>query len=95
MLCVYVAGDELGTLIHDLRQNSLSVSVNRCHIDQLNNAFSRVPCVTLFSPSRLELSRPLADQLPLQRPSLLIGRISYSYPEHLLTFDCLSETIDI
>jgi hypothetical protein len=65
MLCVHVAGDELGTLTHDFRQNGFAISVNGSHFDQFNDAFPRVPCVARFSPSRLELSRPLADQLAL------------------------------
>src|SRR5882757_11173490 len=35
-----------------------------------------------FSPSRLKLSRPLADQLTLQRPPLLVSRIGYRDLEH-------------
>jgi hypothetical protein len=82
MLCVHVAGDELGTLTHDFRQNGFAIPVNRCHLNQVNDAAPRVPCVVRFSPSRLKLSRPLADQLTLQRPPLLTGRIGYSDPEH-------------
>jgi hypothetical protein len=66
MLGVHVARDELGTLAHDFRQNFFANSVNRCHVNQLNDASPRVPYVVRFSPSRLELSRPLADQLTLQ-----------------------------
>jgi hypothetical protein len=66
MLGVHISGDELGTLAHDVRQNFFAISVNRCHLNQLNDASPRVPYVVRFSPSRLELSRPLADQLTLQ-----------------------------
>jgi hypothetical protein len=82
MFCVHVAGDELGTLTHDFRQNGFASSVNGCHLDQFNDASPRVPCVARFSPSRLEFNRPLADQLTLQRPPLLIGQIGYSDPQH-------------
>jgi hypothetical protein len=41
MFCVHVAGDELAPLTHDFRQNRFTVSVNGCHLDQLNNAPSR------------------------------------------------------
>jgi hypothetical protein len=73
MFCVHVAGDELGTLTHDFRQNGFAIAVNRYHLDQLNDASPRVPCVVRFSPGRLELSRPLADQLTLQGPPLPVG----------------------
>src|SRR5437899_284415 len=82
MLCVYVAGDELGALTHDFRQNGFAISVNRCHLHQLNDASPRLPGVARFSPSRLELNRPLADQLTLQRPPLLIGQIGSSDLQH-------------
>jgi hypothetical protein len=82
MLCVHVAGDELGTLTHDFRQYGFTISVNRCHLNQVNNAFPRIPCVVRFAPSRPKLSSPLADQLTLQRPPLLTGQIGYSDPEH-------------
>jgi hypothetical protein len=82
MLCVHVAGDELGTVTHDFRQNFFAISVNRCHLNQLHDASPRVPHVVRFSPSRLEFSGPLADQLTLQRPPLLIGQIGYSDLEH-------------
>src|SRR5258708_29878911 len=36
------------------------------------------------SPRRLELSRPLADQLTLQRPPLLIGQVGHSDLQHYL-----------
>jgi hypothetical protein len=82
MLCVHVAGDELGTLTHDFRQNFFAISVNRCHVNQVNEASPRVLYVVGFAPGRLELSRPLADQLTLQQPPLLRGRLGYSDPEH-------------
>jgi hypothetical protein len=82
MLCVHVAGDEPGTLTHDFRQNFFAISVNQCHLDQLNDSSSRVPYVARFSPSRPELSRPLADQLTLQRPPLLLGQIGNRDLEH-------------
>jgi hypothetical protein len=75
MLCVNVAGDELDALTHEFRQNGFSTSVNGCHLDQFNDAPPRVACVARFSPSRLKLSRPLADQLTLQRPPLLIRKV--------------------
>src|SRR2546427_11254447 len=82
MFCVHVAGDELDALAHDFRQNGFAISVNGCHLDQLNDAPPRVPYVARFSPSRLELRRPLADQLTLQRPPLLIGQIGYCDLQH-------------
>jgi hypothetical protein len=82
VFCVHVAGDKLGTLTHDFRQNSFAISVNRYHLDQLNDPSARVACVVRFSPSRLELSRPLANQLTLQRPPLLIGQIGDSDSQH-------------
>jgi hypothetical protein len=65
MFCVHVAGDELDALTHDFRQNGFAISVNGYHLDQLNDAPPRVPCVARFFPTRLELRRPLADQLTL------------------------------
>jgi hypothetical protein len=50
MFCVHVAGDELGTLAHNFRQNFFAISVNRCHLNQLNDAFPRVPYVVRFFP---------------------------------------------
>ena len=82
MFCVHVAGDELGALTHDFRQNGFAISVNGCHLAQFNDASPRVPCVAGFSPGRLQLNRPLADQLTLQRPPLLIGQIGYSDLQH-------------
>jgi hypothetical protein len=38
--------------------------------------------VALFSPSQPQLSRPLPDQLTLQRPPLLIRQIGYSDLQH-------------
>ena len=82
MFCVHVAGDELGALTHDFRQNGFAISVNGCHLDQFNDASPRVPCVVRLSPSRFELGCPLADQLTLQRPPLLIRQIGYSDLQH-------------
>jgi hypothetical protein len=82
MLGVHITGDELGTLAHDFRQNFFAISVNRCHLNQFNDASPRVTYVVRFSPGRHELSRPLADQLTLQRPPLLVGQIGYSDLEH-------------
>src|SRR6266851_4993311 len=82
MLCIHVAGDELDALTHDFRQNGFAVSVNGCHLDQINDAPPHVPYVASFSPSRLEFTRPLADQQTLQRPPLLIGQIGYSDLQH-------------
>jgi len=61
MLCVHVAGDELGAMSHDLSQNGFAISVNRCHFNQFNDASPRAFCVMCFSPARLEHGRPLAD----------------------------------
>src|SRR5258708_35999665 len=44
------------------------------------------------SPRRLELSRPLADQLTLQRPPLLIGQVGHSDLQHYLPSTCWPET---
>jgi hypothetical protein len=82
MLRVYVAGDELSTLAHDFRQNGFAVSVDRYHLDQLNDGSPRVPGVVRFSPGRFELSCPLADQLTLQCPPLRIGQIGDSDLQH-------------
>jgi hypothetical protein len=82
MLGVHISGDELGSLTHDFRQNFFAISVNRCHLDQVNDASPRVSWVVRFSPSRHELSRPLVDQLTLQRPPLLIGQIGYGDLQH-------------
>src|SRR5258706_5538233 len=82
MFCVHVAGDDLAPLTHDFGQNGFAVSVNGYHLDQLNNAFPRVSYVARFSPSRLELSRPLTDQLTLQRPPLLIRQVGQSDLQH-------------
>jgi hypothetical protein len=82
MLCVHIAGDEFGTLTHDFRQNSFVISVNRYHLDQLNDASPRVLCMVRLSPGQLELIRPLADQLTLQRPPLLIRLIGYGDLQH-------------
>src|SRR5258705_4224999 len=82
MFGVHVAGDELGALTHDFRQGGFAIPVNECYLDQINDAPSRVPCVVLFAPTRLELSCPLADQLTLQSPPLLIGQIGDSDLQH-------------
>jgi hypothetical protein len=82
MFCVHVACDELGTLTHDFRENGFAISVNGRYFGQFNDASSRIPFMARFSPSRLELIRPLADQLTLQRPPLLIGQIGYSDLQH-------------
>jgi len=82
MFCVNVAGDELGALTHDFRQNGFAISINGCHLDQFNDSSPRVPCVARFSPGRFKLGRPLADQLTLQRPPLLIEQIGYNDLQH-------------
>src|SRR5712692_7743220 len=82
MFCVHVAGNELDPLAHEFRQNCFAVSVNGCHLDQVNDALPHVPCVASFSPSRLEFTRPLADQLTLQRPPLLIRHVGHSDLQH-------------
>src|SRR5229473_4668252 len=82
MFCVHIAGDELGPLIHDFRQNGFATSVNECHVNQFNDASARVLFVAPFSPSRPQLSRPLAGQLTLQRPPLHIRQIGYSDLQH-------------
>jgi hypothetical protein len=82
MFCIHVAGDELGTLTHDFRQNGFTIVVDGCHLDHFDNASSRIACLARFSPSRLELSRPLADQQTLQAPPLLIGQIGNRDLQH-------------
>ena len=67
MFRVHVAGVELDALTHDFRQNGFAISVNGCHVNQLNDALPRVPYVPRFSPTRLELLCPLAHQMTLQR----------------------------
>jgi hypothetical protein len=82
MFCIHVAGDELGTLTHDFRQNGFTIVVDGCHVNHFDNASSHIACLARFSPSRLELSRPLADQQTLQGPPLLIGQIGNSDLQH-------------
>jgi hypothetical protein len=95
MFCVHVAGDELGALTHDFGQNGFAISVNGCHLDQFNDASPRVPSVARFSPSGLELNRPLADQVTLQRPPLLIGQIGYSDLQHYSPLTGLPEIANV
>jgi hypothetical protein len=95
MFGVHVAGDEVGALTHDFRQNGFAISVNGCHLDQFNDASARVPCVARFYPRRLELNRPLPDQLTLQRPPLLIGQIGYSDLQHDSPFTACQKTDDV
>jgi hypothetical protein len=66
MLCVHVAGNEIGPGAHNFRQNRFAISVNRCHLDQINDASPHILCVMRFFPSRFELIRPLPDQLILR-----------------------------
>jgi hypothetical protein len=82
MLCVYVAGDELGALAHDFRQDGLAISVNGAHVGQVNDAFPCVFCQARFSPSRLEFNRQSTDQQTLQMPPLLVGQIGFSDLQH-------------
>ena len=53
MLCVHVAEDKLGTLAHDFRQNGFSISINRCDLNEINDASPRTRGVMRFSPGRL------------------------------------------
>src|SRR5258708_35436579 len=82
MFYVHVAGDALGSVTHDFGENSFAIAVNGCHLDQLNDAPPRVPHLARFSPARLELRRPLADQPALQRPPLLIGQVDDGDLQH-------------
>jgi hypothetical protein len=82
MFCIDVAGDELGAPIHDFRQNGFAIAINQYHLGQINCAPSRVSDAARFSPSQRKLRRPLAGQLPLQRPPLLVGQIGDSYLQH-------------
>jgi hypothetical protein len=82
MLCVYVAGDELGSGAHDIRQNRFAISVNRCHLDQIDDASPHILCMMPFFPSRFELIRPLPNQLTLQGPPLFSGQVGYGYLQH-------------
>jgi hypothetical protein len=68
-------------LTHDFCQNGFARLVNECHVDQLDDAPAGVAFVALFSPSQPQLSRPLTDQLTLQRPPLLIKQIGYIDPQ--------------
>src|SRR5712675_1014173 len=77
MFCIHVAGDEFGTLTHDFRQNGFTVVVDGCHLNHFDNASPHIARLALCSPSRLELSRPLAGQQTLQGPPLLTGQIDY------------------
>jgi hypothetical protein len=61
MFCVHVSSDELDALTHHFRQNGFAISVNGCHLDQLNDAPPRVPRVARFHPTQLELRRPGTD----------------------------------
>jgi hypothetical protein len=94
MFYVHVASDELDPLTHDFRQNGFAISVNGCHLDQLNNAPPRIPDGARFCPTRLELRSPLAHQLTLQRPPLLMGQIGYRDLQHYSVLNCLPETAD-
>jgi hypothetical protein len=67
---------------HDFSQNFFAIWINRCHLHQVNNPSSLVRYEAIFSPGRPEFRRPLADQLTLQRPPLLIGQIGDSDLEH-------------
>jgi hypothetical protein len=67
---------------HDFCQNGFARLVNECHVDQLDDAPAGVAFVALFSPSQPQLSRPLTDQLTLQRPPLLIRQIGYIDLQH-------------
>ena len=93
MFCVHIAGDELGTLTHDFRQDSFAIPVNSCHLGQFNDASPCVLRVARFSPSRLEFNRPLADYQTLQRPPLLIGQIGYRDLQHYFPLPAASRTL--
>jgi hypothetical protein len=82
MLCIHVAGDEVGSIAHDFRQNRFAIPVNRCHLDQINNASPHILCMMRFFPSRFELIRPLPNQLTLQGPPLFSGQVGYGYLQH-------------
>src|SRR6266567_5136411 len=82
MFCVYVAGDELAPVTHNFRQSFFAIAVDRCHLDQFDDALAGIPRYVSFSPGRPEFSGPLADQLTLQRPPLLFRRVRHSDPQH-------------
>jgi hypothetical protein len=75
MLCVDIAGDKLGTLAHDFRQNSFTISINRCDLNEVNDASPCTHGVVRFSPGPLKFSRPFTNQLTLQGPPLLVSQI--------------------
>src|SRR6266567_5558162 len=82
MFCVYVAGDELAPVTHNFRQSFFAIAVDRCHLDQFDDALAGIPHYVSVSPGRPEFSCPLADQLTLQRPPLLSRRVRHSDPQH-------------
>jgi hypothetical protein len=91
MFCVHVGSNKLSTLTHHFRQNGFALPVNRYHLNHFNDVPPRVACEMRFSPSRLQLIRPLADQLTLQGPPLPVGQIGYSDFEHV-ALNCLTKT---
>jgi hypothetical protein len=91
MFCVHVGSNELGTLTHHFRQNGFALQVDRYHLNHFNDVSPQVACEMRFSPSRLKLIRPLADQLTLQGPPLPVGQIGYSDFHHV-ALDCLPKT---
>jgi hypothetical protein len=61
MLCVHIAGNELGIVAHDFRQNGFAILVNRCHLNEINNApprtHNRQLCLALCCSSRRRSQR--------------------------------------
>lgn len=83
MLCVHIAGNELGSLTHHFRQRPLAAAPDKCHVGKLHDASTSVALLPNLSPGRHQLSDPLVDQSTLQRPALLVGRVGDVDLEHL------------
>jgi hypothetical protein len=80
---IYAACNELWILTHDFLQNGFAILINERHVVQVNDALARITLVACISPGQPELSRPRPDQATLEKPSLLVGQIGDSDPQHV------------
>jgi hypothetical protein len=80
---VYAARNELWILTHDFLQNGFAIFVNERYVVQINDALARIALVACISPGQPELSRPRPDQATLEKPSLHVGQIGDSDPQHV------------
>jgi len=78
VLCVHVAGDEVDALTHEFRQNCFAISIDGCHFDKVHDALPQIPSLARLCPGRNQLIRPLAGQMTLERPPLLVGQFDHS-----------------